>query len=401
MLKSVPTVVVAPDSFKGALSAVDIAAAMAAGVRLALGDDVRIIECPLADGGEGTLQTLLSAPGATLHTADVHDALGRRRRADYAVTADSRVAIIEAAEANGLPHVSDVSPAPLRADTFGVGEIMLSALDDGVEDIVLCIGGSATTDGGTGLLRALGVRFLDHRGRDVASGGGGLGDIASVDLAGLDPRARNIRWKVACDVDNPLVGDQGAAAVFGPQKGASAADVAVLDAGLAHLARVLEQAAGVDVAAIAGAGAAGGLPACLLAVFDAELVAGMDLVADVVHLEEVLAEADLVITGEGRFDSQSLRGKVVHGVLRRTPAHVPVVVVAGSVQLSVAETRAAGIAGAFSIASGPAELSRLLVDTETLVRDTTAHIAGFGAHCWGWNRNRADPRSPLSLAGSS
>jgi glycerate 2-kinase len=395
-MKASPTIVAAPDSFKGSLTAVDVAAAMAAGVRMALGPDVRVVMCPLADGGEGTLETLVSSYEAALRTVRVHDALGRPRTARYGITADSTTAVIEASEANGLPHVADVSPEPMRADTFGVGEIVLSALDRGVEEILLCIGGSATTDGGTGLLRALGVRFLDDKGRDVPPGGAGLSDIASIDATGLHPRARSIRWRVACDVDNPLCGKFGAAAVFGPQKGASPDQVLALDAGLRHLADVLASDVGTDVRDIPGTGAAGGLPACLMAYLDAELLSGIDLVAEVIGLADIMADADLVITGEGSFDAQSLRGKVVHGVLRRKPPQCPVVVVAGAVNLSAAETRAAGIAGAFSIAHGPAELARLCADTEALVRDTTAQVTGFAAH-WGWGRHAGEPHQRLAL----
>jgi glycerate kinase len=398
MRRRKPTIVIAPDSFKGTLSAVDIAAAMAAGVESALGPDVHVVQCPLADGGEGTLQTLLSCHDAVLHTVDVHDAIGRPRTARYGTIGDASVAIIEAAEANGLPHLADVSPAPMRADTYGVGEIALSALVDGVEEILLCIGGGASTDGGTGLLRALGVRFLDEGGNDVRPGGAGLRQIASVDASAMDARARTARWRVACDVDNPLTGECGAATVFGPQKGASRTDIEELDAGLAHLACILADETGTDVAAIPGAGAAGGLPACLVALLNAQLLAGIDVVADVIGLTAALAEADLILTGEGSFDSQSLRGKVIHGVVRRAPAHCPVVVVAGTVKLSAAETQAAGLAGAFSIAHGPADLEQMCGNTEVLVRDTAAHVAGLAAHSWEWARQRADPRPRLSLA---
>jgi glycerate 2-kinase len=400
MQRHKPTIVIAPDSFKGTLPAVDIAAAMAAGVRAALGPEVHVVQCPLADGGEGTLATLLSSHEAVLHTTDVHDAICRPRTARYGITGDSSVAIIEAAEANGLPHLADAAPDPMRADSFGVGEIALSALDDGVEEILLCIGGSASTDGGTGLLRALGVRFLDKRGNDVRPGGAGLRQIASVDALAMDARARAVRWRVACDVDNPLTGEHGAATVFGPQKGASPKEIEELDAGLAHLAGVLADETGTDVAAIPGAGAAGGLPACMLAFLNAQLLAGIDMVAEVIGLTAALAEADLILTGEGSFDSQSLRGKVVDGVVRRAPAHCPVVVVAGTVKLSAAETQAAGLAGAFSIAHGPAELAQMCDHTAVLVRDTAAHIAGLAAHSGGWARQRAAPPSAAFLASS-
>lgn len=392
-----PTIVIAPDSFKGSRSAVDVTAAMAAGVRLVLGTNVEVIERPLADGGEGTLDTMLSSHQADLRTVDAHDAIGRARTARYGIARGGSTAIIEAAEGIGLTHLADVGLDPMHANSIGVGEIVASALDDGVDEILLCIGGSASTDGGTGLLRALGARFLDGSGTEVMLGGAGLRDIATIDISAMHERAQPVRWCVACDVDNPLTGEDGAASVFGPQKGASPAQVAELDAGLTRLAEVLHTQTGTDISNTPGAGAAGGLPACLLAFFDAKLVAGIDLVADVVGLTRALACADLVLTGEGCFDSQSLRGKVVHGVLRRAPEHCPVVVVAGAVKLSAAETRAAGFAGAFSIAQGPAELRTLCADTDVLVRDTAAHITSLAAHGWGWVRHTADTHSRLSL----
>ncbi|OUS93322.1 glycerate kinase [Rhodococcus sp. NCIMB 12038] len=382
MRKRTPTVVLAPDSFKGSLSAVDVAAAMAAGVRAVLGADVRIVQCPLADGGEGTLQTFLSAGNAEPRVIHAHDALRRPRSARYGLSNDGRVAIIEAAEANGLPHVADVPPSPLRADTFGVGEIAVSALEDGVEEVLLCIGGSATTDGGTGMLRALGVRFLDADGHDVEPGGAGLGDIVAIDESQLHPRARSVRWRVATDVDNPLCGENGAAAVFGPQKGATADQVRELDSGLGQLAIALRAAYGADILALRGAGAAGGMSACLSAILAAELVPGSDLVSETVGLRSLCADADLVITGEGAFDAQSLQGKVVQGVVRQTPTECPVVVIAGTVRLSAAEIRAARISAAFSIARGPAELHELLDNTAELLQEATAQVVGLIDSQW-------------------
>ncbi|MFE5707743.1 glycerate kinase [Rhodococcus koreensis] len=398
MRKRTPTVVLAPDSFKGSLSAVDVAAAMAAGVRVALGADVRIVQCPLADGGEGTLQTFLSGGNAEPRVIHAHDALGRERTARYGLSNDGRVAIIEAAEANGLPHVADVPPSPLRADTFGVGEIAVSALEDGVDEILLCIGGSATTDGGTGMLRALGVRFLGVDGRDVAPGGAGLGDIAAIDESQLHPRARSVRWRVATDVDNPLCGENGAAAVFGPQKGATADQVRELDSGLGQLAIALRTAYGADVLTLRGAGAAGGMSACLSAILTAELVPGSDLVSETVGLRSLCADADLVITGEGAFDAQSLQGKVVQGVVRQTPPECPVVVIAGTVRLSAAEIRAARISAAFSIARGPAELCELLDNTAELLREATAQVVGLIDSQW--SRPASTPTHPRATADS-
>lgn len=364
-----PVIVVAPDSFKGSASAAQAAAAMARGARAVAGEAARIVELPLADGGEGTLDALLAVWGTAPLSTETTDALGRRCTARYGISADGTTGIIEAAEANGLPQVSDIPLQPLVADTYGVGRVAAVLLDAGVEEILLCIGGSATTDGGAGLLRALGTRFLDAGGHPTGTGGGDLSSIRSVDASGVHPRATAVHWRIAVDVDNPLCGPRGAAAVFGPQKGASPQDVDTLDAGLAHLARVL--AAG-DVATTPGFGAAGGMPLGLVAVLGAQLVPGAELVSTAVGLPEALAGADVVLTGEGRLDSQSLGGKVVDAVRRTASAHTRVVVIAGAVQLDAAACRAAGLTAAFSIAPGPAELAGLQADAQWLIEDTAA-----------------------------
>ncbi|GAB2525261.1 glycerate kinase [Nocardiopsis aegyptia] len=355
-------VAVVPDSFKGSAHAVEVAAAMAQGAEEAftgLGMKADIDVLPFADGGEGTLDALLGAWGSDARTVETTDALGRPVRARYGLSPDGRTGVIEAAEANGLPLVNDVPLRPLTASTRGVGPLVGALLDAGVEEILLCIGGSATTDGGTGLLAALGARLLDRDGSELPDGGGSLSDLDRLDLSGLDERARSVRWRIACDVTNPLVGERGAAAVFGPQKGATPEDVRVLDAGLGRLADVLVRAGGTDVREMSGAGAAGGLPAPLAALLGAELVPGSRMVADVLGAEELLSRADLVLTGEGSFDGQSMAGKVVDAVRRLTPADRPVVVIAGSVSVPREELAAAGITAAVSIARGPATLERM------------------------------------------
>jgi glycerate 2-kinase len=355
-------VAIIPDSFKGSAGAVDVAAAMARGVQDAFdeqGTPVEVRTLPFADGGEGTLDALLGAWGTTALTADTTDALGRPVRARYGLSPDHLTGVIEAAEANGLPAVSDVPLRPLTATTRGIGPLVASLLDAGVEEILLCIGGSATTDGGTGLLSALGARFLDADGSELPDGGGALTGLDRVDLDGLDPRARRVRWRIACDVTNPLLGDEGAAAVFGPQKGASPEDVRTLDAGLRRLADVLAEASGTDVRDLPGMGAAGGLPAGLTALLGAEVLPGSRMVADVLGAEELLSRADLVLTGEGSFDGQSLAGKVVDAVRRLTPADRPVVVIAGRVAVSAEELRRSGVTAAFSIARGPGSLEQM------------------------------------------
>lgn len=378
-----PIVVAAPDSFKGSLSAQQAADAMAAGARLALGAAATIRTVPMADGGEGTLDALLSAWDGHEIAVDVQDAIGRPHHARFGLSADGRTAIIEAAEANGLPHVSDVPLQPLRADTFGVGELARAALDRGATEILLCIGGSATSDGGTGLLRALGARFLTADATEAAPGGGGLSAIDRLDLSELHPSAREARWRIAVDVDNPLVGERGAAAVFGPQKGAGSDDVARLDDGLTHLAGVLARDLDIPVTQIrdgAGMGAAGGMPAALCAVLGAETSPGWRLVAETVGLPELLSDADLVLTGEGSLDSQSLGGKVVDGVRRSAPPGTAVVVIAGRVALDPREIAEAGLTAAISIAPGAATLEELREGAAALVTNAAAAVCRIFTH---------------------
>ncbi|MDN5586789.1 MAG: glycerate kinase [Brevibacterium sp.] len=378
MSRETPTIVCAPDSFKGSAGAPAAAAALARGARQVF-PQARITDLPFADGGEGTLDALLAVWGTPARSVDVVDALGRPATAQFGISADGKTAVIEAAQANGLPQVSDVGLQPERADTYGVGLIAAHVLDQGVEEILLCIGGSASTDGGVGIASALGAAFTDSSGALIAPGGGGLSSLAGVDVSTLDPRAREVRWRIAVDVDNPLTGPRGAAAVFGPQKGADAASVDVLDAGLAHLAEVFagSPAEASSLAATPGFGAAGGIPLALTTLLGAEVVPGSTMVAEAVGLTEALAEADIVLTGEGSFDTQSLGGKVVAAVRDYAPASARIIVVAGRVALSPAECRAAGITAALSIAPGPADLTELSERAEELIEATAAHACGL------------------------
>lgn len=355
-------IAVVPDSFKGSASAREAADAIAEGARSGLAGfprPVQIDTLPVADGGEGTLDAFLDAWNVTPTSTQATDALGRPVTAKYALSPHGHIAVIEAAQANGLPLVSDQALRPRTASSRGVGEIAAHALDAGVSEIVLCIGGSATTDGGAGLLAALGARFLDADGSPLAEGGEALNTLTSIDLDDLHPKAREVTWRIACDVTNPLLGERGAAAVFGPQKGATTQDVDVLDRGLARLADVLEKSTGTDVREEPGAGAAGGIPAVMTALLGAELVAGASVVFETLDADTLLREADLVITGEGRFDAQSFDGKVVDAVRRRTPPWTPVVVIAGAVDVDVERMAEAHITAALSIASGPASLDDL------------------------------------------
>jgi glycerate kinase len=371
--------VVAPDSFKGSLDATAVAGAMAAGVRLAA-PDASVVLRPMADGGEGTLAAVAGAWHVRLRSVPTVDAIGRPAAAAWALDDTGAVAVVELASASGLPGVADVSLRPREAHTRGVGLLALAALDSGAQEVVVCLGGSASTDGGAGFLTGLGARVLDASGRDVPDGGAGLAEAARLDLAGLHPRAREVRWRLAVDVTNPLCGPSGAAHVFGPQKGATPDDVGFLDAALGNWADILRRETGVDARDLPGAGAAGGVPTGLVATLGATIEPGAGLVADAIGLPAALADASLVITGEGSFDGQSLSGKVAGTVARlaaAAPATPPVVVIAGRVALDAATARAAGITAAFSIAPGPIALDDLVGQTRDRLAEVAASVTAL------------------------
>ncbi len=337
---------------------------------------------PMADGGEGTLDALVAAWGGRIDSVPTTDALGRPcvGRVGFGSNSNTALsAIIEAADANGLPAVSDQPLQPLDADSAGVGTLLIAALDAGVEEVLLCLGGSATNDGGAGMLRALGVRLLDAAGAPIGPGARGLAELREVDLSGLDPRARGIVWRIACDVDNPLLGPRGAAAVFGPQKGANSEEVELIDQGLERLLVALAEVAGTPVDALRtseGLGAAGGLSLGLVTVLGAQLMPGAQLVSEAIGLRQAMRGAACAITGEGRLDSQSIDGKVVSRVLEDAEPGTPVFVIAGSLGLTAAECREAGIAAALSIARGPAELAELQANSVQLLTESAAQLAG-------------------------
>ena len=368
MLLSV-RIVIAPDSFKGSLSAEDAAVAVAEGIAGVL-PDAELVLRPIADGGEGTVAAALRAGYLPLH-ARVSGPDGRP--VDATVARDGAGAVVELATAAGLGQLAE--PAPLTATTFGVGELLRAALDGGARRIVLGIGGSATTDGGAGMLQALGVRLLDADGAELPPGGAALARLDRVDASGLDPRIRAAELVVASDVDNPLVGPTGAAAVFGPQKGAGPADVTELDAALTRYAAVLARDLGVDVADLPGAGGAGGTAAGALAVLGAEVVSGARLVCDLVGLHEALDGASLAITGEGALDEQTLRGKGPAEVAARARrAGVPCLGLAGVVRLSAAQLTAAGFVAAAGLTDLEADLARCLAEPAEILARLAAEV---------------------------
>ncbi|MCL7942135.1 glycerate kinase [Halomonas sp. ATCH28] len=364
-------ILICPDSFKDALPAADAARAIACGARRAEAD-IEALECPLADGGEGSLDALLAATGAERRSADVHDALGRPARADWGWHAASRTAYVELAEASGLQALAPDERTALHSTTFGVGELIREALDAGAERLLLTLGGSATNDGGAGMLTALGARLRDGEGRDLAPGGAALADLTELDLQRLDPRLAGLRVETAVDVDNPLLGERGASAVFGPQKGASPDEVARLDAALARFADVTAATLGQDHRDLPGAGAAGGMGFAARAFLAAELRPGIELVMAQAGVEALLAGADLVITGEGQLDGQSLAGKTPVGVARLAHRHdVPVVVLAGRLAPGWQAAFDEGVTAAFALADGPMALDEALARCAELLADRT------------------------------
>ncbi|MGE0858363.1 MAG: glycerate kinase [Gammaproteobacteria bacterium] len=362
-------IVLAPDSFKESLAAAEVAAALAEGLALVL-PAAHLVCVPVADGGEGTLDALLAATGGHEHHVSVHGPRAGMVSARLGVLGGGDVAVIESAQAAGLALVPPDARDPLRTTSYGIGELVLAALDLGLRRFVVCLGGTATVDGGAGMLQALGAVFLDARGRSLAAPlrGADLAQVASVRLDGFDARIAASDFQIACDVDNPLTGPLGAAAVFGPQKGATPAQVPRLDAGLDTLHRALAASTGRQVAEVPGAGAAGGLGAAAMACLPGALRPGIELVMAAVDLAGHLADADVVVTGEGRVDSQTLHGKAPAGVARlaRTLG-VPVVAIGGSLPAERDLLLAPTFDAFEAVVTAPCTLAEALADARPML----------------------------------
>jgi glycerate kinase len=325
-------IVITPDSFKENLTSLEVATAIEKGIKRVL-PGARCIKVPMADGGEGTVQSLVDATAGKLLKKEVVGPLGEPVTAHYGVLGDGKTAVIEMAEASGSPLVPKERRDPLKATTYGTGQLIIEALDQGAKAIVIGIGGSATVDGGAGMAQALGVRFLQKNKKPIEgyAAGGMLDSIAGIDMSGIDPRIEDTRITIASDVENPLTGRKGAAYVFGPQKGATPEMVEQLDRNLKLFARVIKKELGIDVASLPGAGAAGGLGAGLVAFTGAKLRSGVELVIEATRLKDHLTGADLVITGEGRVDFQTAFGKTPAGIAKAAKRFkVPVIAIGGS-----------------------------------------------------------------------
>ncbi|EHK9016854.1 glycerate kinase [Vibrio vulnificus] len=368
-------IVIAPDSYKESLTAMDVAIAIEKGFKQVL-PDAQYVKLPMADGGEGTVQSMVDATGGTIIEHTVSGPLGQPVCGFFGLLGEGKTAVIEMAAASGLHLVTPDQRNPLITTTFGTGELIKAALDHGVEHIIVGIGGSATNDGGIGMAQALGIKLLDAQGNALGHGGGELAKLATIDCSQLDPRLAQVRLEVACDVDNPLCGTKGASAVFGPQKGATPEMVKILDENLAHYAAIIKQQLGADVRDMAGAGAAGGMGAALLGLLNADLRPGIEIVMDAVHLDEIVADADLVITGEGRIDSQTIHGKTPIGVARAAKKHsLPVIGIAGCLSADCGVVHEHGLDAVFAVVNRSVDLPTALAEAAENVELTARNVA--------------------------
>ena len=368
-------IVVAPDSFKGSVTALQAANAIEQGLRRVF-PDAEIDKIPMADGGEGTVQSLVDATGGHIQTQRVSGPLGNEVDAEFGILANGETAVIEMAAASGLTLVPSDKRNPLHTTSYGTGQLIYTALQAGCSRLIIGIGGSATNDGGAGMAEALGVQFLNTDGKPIERGGGGLGELSSIDIAGLHAKIADTETVVACDVNNPLTGHEGASHVYGPQKGATPEMVKKLDAHLKHYNQVLTQTFGQSFNDIPGAGAAGGLGAGLVAFLNADLKLGIDIMIDTVKLKDRMKGASLVITGEGQLDFQTAFGKTPVGVAKVAKAgNIPVIAIAGGIGEGAESVYDAGIDAMLGIVQAPMSLENAVEDAPQLISDTAEQAA--------------------------
>lgn len=368
-------IVIAPDSFKESLTALEVANAIERGFKRIF-PNAEYVKLPMADGGEGTVQSLVDATRGRLIEAEVTAPLGNQVKSFFGLSGDGKTAIIEMAAASGLHLVPMDERNPCQTTSFGTGELIKQALDLGVQHIILGIGGSATNDGGAGMLQALGLGLLDKNGQSIGFGGTALSNLAEIQLADLDPRLQHVQIEVACDVNNPLCGERGASAIFGPQKGATPEMVKELDAALAHFAEIADRDCGKQIKEQSGAGAAGGMGGGLLLLPNVQLKAGVQIVLDNLKFAEQVKDADLVITGEGRMDAQSILGKTPIGVARTAKQfNRPVIAIAGCLREDYEVVYEHGIDAVFPIIRNLGDLPTILKQGEQNLISTAQNVA--------------------------
>lgn len=362
-------IVIAPQAFKGSLSALNVAIAVQKGVRRIF-PDAQILTCPVADGGDGTLETLVESSGGKIMETNVADPTGKPIVAQWGAMGDGNTAVIEMARTSGLALLTLEERDPLNATTYGLGEIIVSALNKGFRKFIVGIGGSATNDAGAGMAQALGIRLMDREGRNLVFGGAALQNLSVIDTSSIDQRVLESNFQIACDVNNPLTGPEGASAVYGPQKGATEENVRQLDSALGVFAEVTKRDLGKDISNLEGAGAAGGLGAGMIAFVEGHLRAGVDIVLDTVNLAEKLESADLVITGEGSIDFQTVYNKAPIGVARMAKARgIPTIGISGMLGKNYQIVHNHGIDAALSIANGPISLEESLQNAPSLISE--------------------------------
>ncbi|MBE4907622.1 glycerate kinase [Bacillus luteolus] len=368
-------IVIAPDSFKGSLSAIEVCQFMKEGVLQAI-PHANVTEMPMADGGEGTLECLINGTNGTFFEEVVKGPLGQPVQAKWGILGGgSKTAVIEMAQASGLTLISKKERNPRRTNTYGTGQLIKCALDKGCTRIIIGLGGSATNDGGMGMAAALGVRFYNKNGESLPLGGITLAELDVVDVDELDPRVKNLEFIIASDVTNPLCGPTGASTIFGPQKGASSKDAKELDDALRNFAEKVHESVGKDILHIPGSGAAGGLGGGLIAFLNAKVSSGIEIIMNTLGFEEYIKDADLVLTGEGRTDEQTIYGKVPVGVARVAKKYnVPAICISGSLGEGTDQLYEQGITAVFSIIDAPNSLEEIFSKTGSLLKSATSNV---------------------------
>ncbi|HIY93685.1 glycerate kinase family protein [Companilactobacillus sp. HBUAS56275] len=370
-------IVLAPDSYKNSLTAKEVAQAMHKGFAKVY-PEAEFVNVPMADGGEGTVQSLVDAKNGQIITEEVVNPLGHKTTAHYGLIDDGKVAVIEMAEASGIQYINQFTQNPYITTTFGTGELIKSAIQKGAKTIIIGIGGSATNDGGAGMAQALGAHLLDEKGQELQYGGAMLEKLDRIDISNMLPELADVKVIIASDVTNPLTGPNGASHVFGPQKGANEKMVEFLDKALSHYADILKRDLGKDLEEVPGAGAAGGLGAGLLAFTHSEMRSGVEIVVDYTDLKDKVKDADVVVTGEGQIDFQTKFGKTPIGVAKATKAVNPkatVIAIAGSVGEKISELYPLGIDAIFTCVPGVEELSKAIADTDKNLQQVSENIA--------------------------
>lgn len=373
-------ILIAPDSFKGSLSAIDVANAMNKGVKNAF-PHAETYLLPVADGGEGTMETLVAATQGKIKKVFVTGPLGEEVEASYGVLGNEKTCVIEIAVAAGLALVSEKTLNPLKTTTYGVGELMKTALNDGYRSFIVALGGSATNDGGAGMLQALGAKLFNQEGQEIGFGGEHLAKIDKIDLAAFDPRIKKSEVLIASDVKNPFIGINGASHIFGPQKGATPEMVHLLDRNMTHWANKIEEVTGTALHELEGAGAAGGLGGAFLAFFPATMASGIDVVLKYVNFNDYLQDAHIVITGEGQVDNQTASGKTALGVAKAAQKKkVPTIIVAGAVGEGIEALYEYGVISVNSIVTKPMSLQEAMQDAGQLLEKSTEQVVRLFFH---------------------